>query len=247
MWGKDSMLIRRLALAAALVVGAAQATAAELRFITIDVAPWASIDPATGKPVGVFPTVVREIARRSGHTVIMSLQPFTRIDRELEAGTQDCTIIVWTEGRGHIVRKGELLADHPMGVIARKGVRLKAYDDLKGLTISVLRGLAIEPRFDTDSALTKDFDVDYDQGLLKMAHKRLDAIAGAVPTILHVAKQKGLGDMMGDVLSLGTIPLVLQCSKASPKIKLAPELDKAVRAMRDDGTLQRILEEHSFL
>ncbi|PWC45786.1 transporter substrate-binding domain-containing protein [Azospirillum sp. TSO22-1] len=240
------MLIRGLVLAAVLAGWAVQATAAELRFITLDVAPWASIDPASGQPVGVFPSVVREIARRSGHAITMSLQPFTRIDRELEAGTQDCTIIVWNDSRSSIVQRGELVSDHPMGVIARKGVTLKAYGDLKGLTISVLRGLSIEPRFDGDLGLAKDFDVDYGQGLAKMEHRRLDAIAGAVPTILYLAKQRGMSDMMGDVLSLGTIPLVLQCSKASPHLSLTPDLNRAIRDMRDDGTLQRILEENYF-
>ncbi len=240
------MRIGVLAVAAVILGWAAQATGADLKFITLDVAPWASVDAASGRAVGVFPDVVREIARRTGHTIAMSLQPFARIDRELEAGTQDCTIIVWTEGRDRIVEKGELVSHHPMGVIARKGVRLKSYDDLKDLTISVLRGLAIEPRFDADAGLKKDFDVDYPQGLLKMAHRRLDAIAGAVPTILFVANQQGMGDMIGDVLSLGTIPLVLQCSKVSPNLKLMPQMDKAIRDMKDDGTLKRILEENYF-
>lgn len=242
------MRIGGLALFAALVGWAVAAPAAELKFITIDVAPWASRDGTTGEPLGVFPEVMDEIARRTGHTIAMSLQPFARIDRELEAGTQDCTIIVWTEGRSHIVQRGELVSYHPMGVIARKGVSLRAYDDLKGLTISVLRGLAIEPRFDADDGLRKDFDVSYDQGLMKMAHHRLDAIAGAVPTILFLARQNPtFAAMIGDVLPLGNVSLVLQCSKASANLALMPALDQAIRDMHADGTMKRILERHSFL
>lgn len=81
------------------------ARAGELRFITIDVAPWASLDPTTQKPVGVFPAVVAEFQRRTGHSIAITLHPFARIDRELETGAQDCTIIVWNDTRAGIVKK----------------------------------------------------------------------------------------------------------------------------------------------
>jgi len=92
----------------------------------------------------------------------------------LETGSQDCTILVWSDNRARIVERGELVASHPMGVIARKGVKITQYADLKGKTISVLRGLAIEPRFDADPDIIKDADSDYILGVRKMAHQRVD-------------------------------------------------------------------------
>lgn len=231
---------------AATFATAASAAERSLKFITIDVAPWASIDPKTGKPWGVFPAVVEEIAKRTGAKITYTLHPFSRIDRELETGGQDCTIIVWSDERARIVQRGELISDHPMGVIARKGVRLKKYDDLNGLTVSVLRGLSVDPRFDADKSVRRDYDDDYAQGLRKIAHGRLDAIAGAIPTIQFVAKQDGQEQHLGDVLTINTIPLVLQCAKKSPNIGFMPKLDQAIRDMRDDGTLKRILDENFF-
>ena len=38
----------------------------DLKITTIDVAPWASFDPATHRAVGFFPAVVAEIERRMG-------------------------------------------------------------------------------------------------------------------------------------------------------------------------------------
>lgn len=221
-------------------------SARSLKFITIDVAPWASIDKATGKPVGVFPAVVDEIARRTRSTITYTLHPFSRIDRELEGGEQDCTIIVWTEERSRIVQKGELVSNHPMGVIARKGVPLKKYEDLNGLTVSVLRGLSVDGRFDADKAVKRDYDNDYAMGLRKVAHAHIDAIAGAIPTIQFLARRDGFDRYLGDVLPMSTIPLVLQCSKRSRNLDFMPQLDQAIRDMRDDGTLQRILDENFF-
>ncbi|OAN50215.1 hypothetical protein A6A04_02070 [Paramagnetospirillum marisnigri] len=226
---------------------AAQAQARDLKFITIDVAPWAYAESASTRLSGVFPDVVRELERRTGHRIAMSLHPFARIDRELEAGAQDCTIIVWNDQRARVVRKGELVSDHPIGVIAAKGSRLAGYDDLRGLkSISVLRGLSLGARFDHDPAIAKEFDTDYQTGLRKIAHGRVDAIAGAVPTILYLAAQMGLNQHLGERLSLGSMELVLQCSLKSPHLDLMDQFNRAIRDMRDDGTLERIFKENYF-
>lgn len=229
-----------------LLLPASSALARSLKFITLDVAPWASIDKTSGKPVGVFPAVVDEIARRTHSTITYTLHPFSRIDHELESGDQDCTIIVWTEDRARIVRKGELVSNHPMGVIARKGVPLKKFEDLNGLAISVLRGLSIEPGFDANQSIRREYDNDYSMGLRKVAHAHIDAIAGAIPTIQFLARRDGLDQYLGDALPLSTIPLVLQCSKRSKNLDFMPQLDQAIRDMRDDGTLKRILDENFF-
>lgn len=233
--------------AAALALGAwtAPLAAKDLKFITIDVAPWAWSDPGTGRLMGVFPDVVRELERRTGNRIAMSLQPFARINRELESAAQDCTIIVWIDSNERFVKKGELVSDHPMGVIARRGVTLKAYDDLKPLTIAVLRGAPTDQRFDNDDSLKKDYDTtDYSQGLAKIAHNRVDAIAGAMPTIQFLANQEGIP--LGDQLQLGTIPLLLQCALKSPNLDAMPALNQAIRDMQQDGTMARILKENYF-
>ncbi|HVI49816.1 MAG TPA: transporter substrate-binding domain-containing protein [Candidatus Sulfotelmatobacter sp.] len=218
-----------------------------MNFITIGVAPWAFLDKASGQNMGVFPAVVSELERRTGIQIRQAYEPFARIDHELETGAQDCTILVWADSRARIVERGELVASHPMGVIARRGVKLSSYDDLKGKTISVLRGLAIEPRFDGDNSIIKDSDSDYVLGVRKMAHQRVDGVAGAVPTIQYLARQEGLEQYLGDRLMLADTPLVLQCSKKSANLDLLPALNKAIRQMREDGTIDRIKSENLFM
>lgn len=222
------------------------ATAAQLRFITLDVAPWASVDANTGDVVGVFADVIKEIEQRTGHKVEMTLTPFARIDRELESGQQDCTILVPGDSRKKFTQQGELLSYHTIGVIARPGVNLETYEDLKPLTISVLRGAPMSPQFDADTSLLKEFDTDYLIGIRKIAHKRLDAIAGAVSTIRFLAKQQGMAEHLGQQLALTEVPLLLQCSKKSPNIAIMPELNDAIRALKQDGTLRTIEEHYHF-
>jgi polar amino acid transport system substrate-binding protein len=222
------------------LAGSTGADARDLNFVTIEVAPWASIDKKTGEQVGLFPAVVHELERRTQHHIAISLQPFARIDHELESGRQDCTIIVWTEERGRIVVKGELVSNHEIGVIPRKGVKLDRYEDLRGKTISVLRGLSLGSRFDADPAIKKDFDTDYLMAINKVFHNRVDAVAGASHTIQFLVKEKGLTDYFGPALKLGTIPLVLQCARKSPNLDLMPAFSKAIRDMWADGTISRL-------
>lgn len=221
------------------------AAAAEVKFVTVDAAPWAWAS-GSGAVDGAFPIIVGELSRRAGVAVTITTMPFARIDRELETGGQDCTIILWNEGRGRIVQKGEDIYTMTFGVVARKDVRLGSYEELKPLTISVVRNLAIEARFDQDASLRKDFDKDYSQGLHKIAHRRLDAVAGAIPTIIHQARRDGLVDHLGDRLVLTRIPLALQCARQSRHLGKLEAFNAAIRQMRDDGTLVSILAEYDY-
>lgn len=234
-----AFLVGLLALPAAVV-------ARDLKFITVETAPWASVDAITGAPVGAFPSLVREIERRTGHRITLSLQNFARIERELETGGQDCTVMVWNDSRARIVERGEAVSSLVFGVIARKGMRLASYEDLKPLTISVVRNLSFDSRFDGDVGLKKDFDKDYDTGLHKLAHQRLEAIAGALPTIAFLAEREGLSGILGDKLVMSTIPLTLQCSKRSPNLDVMTELNDTIRGMAADGVLGRLLAENNY-
>ena len=226
--------------------GGPAASATELRLVTIDVAPWASTDAVSGKPVGVFPEVVAEIERRTGYTIAISLQPFVRIPRELEAGHEDCSILVWSDGWAPFMVKGELVSTHVFGVIARKGIKLARFDDLIGMKVSVLRGLSLGDRFDDDQRIQREFDTDYITGLRKMTHNRLDAVAGALPTIRYLARQQGMSAALGAELVLSEVELPFQCAKGSAHLDAMPAVNQAIRDMRADGTIDRIKRDYDY-
>lgn len=232
-------------LAMAGVLAAVPARAADLAFVSIDAPPWAGLDDA-GRPHGAFVDIVEDLERRTGHRISVTLHPLARVERELESGAQDCAIILWNAARARSVEVGATVYQMTFGVIARRGERLQSYDDLLPLSVSVIRNLRIEERFDTDTALRKDFDKDYAAGLMKMERGRIDAIAGALPTIVAQAARDGLGHVLGDRLVLSTIPLALQCSRRSAALAEMAELNEAIAAMRRDGTLAALLSRHGY-
>jgi polar amino acid transport system substrate-binding protein len=236
------MPIRAVALVSAmfLCLWGMAARAEAVRFVTIDTAPWASLERQSGMALGVFPDIIRELERRTGIPIRMELQPFARIPKELESLRQDCTILVWNDQWASFMVQGEFVSSHLIGVIARNGVKLQSYDDLSGLSVSVLRGLSLGERFDTDASIHRQYDTDYVQGLNKLAHGRLDAVAGALPTIAHLAQQNGLGGHLGDRLTLTELTLRFQCAKGSARRDIMPAINEAILAMTADGTLESI-------
>lgn len=216
----------------------------ELRFITIDVAPWAFYSERNREFEGAFVEVVRELRERTGYDISISLTPFARVDREMESGGHDCTILVPRSDETVVI--GELVSYHDVGVVPHKTIRLNEYDDLHSLDISLLRGSAITARFDTDAALKKQYDTDYLIALRKLARQRIDAIAGALPTILYLAEQNNLDEHLGQTLKLTEIPLVFQCSRLSPNLNVMPVINRAIEAMRNDGTIDKIKTDYYF-
>lgn len=216
--------------------------AEDLRFITVDVAPWAYFNQEENKIMGVFPDVIREIERRTGHNILMTLAPLTfdRINRELHSGRQDCAMIISGEERKAITVLGEKVFDLPMGVVAKDSVSLKKYEDLYGLTISVGKVLVEDGKFMGDKDLVIELDVSYEAGLRKVAHERVDAVAGAMPTIMHLADKMNMKALLGKPLIINSDPIFLQCSRKSENLRYMDEINKTIHSMRADFTLKKI-------
>ncbi|MDO3383098.1 substrate-binding periplasmic protein [Gilvimarinus algae] len=234
-------LLSGLLLCLTLPVSAAER---ELTFITIEVSPWATKHGDSGEMKGAFIELVREIERRTGIATSVSLTPFARVDRELESGGHDCTILIPRSEDAVVI--GALVAYHDIGVIPRRGITLSTYEHLEPLTISLLRGSSITQRFDGDDSLTKVFDTDYLISLRKLSRSRVDAVAGAISTIRYLADHNQLSQYLGEPLVLDDVPLKFQCSKKSDKLDLMAEVNQAIEAMKADGVVERIKSEYYF-
>lgn len=218
--------------------------AAELSFITIDVAPWASINPDSGNLEGAFVEIIKEVEKRTQKKINITVTPFARVDRELESGAHDCTILVPLSDE--LVIKGDIVSYHPIGFIARKGVMINSYEDIKPLKLSVIRGASLTPEFDNDESLQKEYDTDYMIGLRKVARGRLDAIVGAIPTLQFLAKQEGWQEDLEKPFPVIEVPLIFQCSKKSSNLAQMPPINSALMKIKTDGTLEKIRARYYF-
>lgn len=215
-----------------------------LRFVTIDVAPWAATDPDTGETWGAFVALIEKLREKTGLGIEITLTPFARVERELETGNHDCTVLIPRDT--DTVVRGEAVFAHPIGVIPRHNVTLNEYEDLHELSISLLRGSTVAPRFDADETLRLEYDTDYTIALRKLSRARVDAVAGAIPTMLYLARQEGLANHLGEPLVLQEVPLRFQCSHRSAHLDQMPKINRAIRTLRADGTLDKIMADYHF-
>ncbi|MCP8899646.1 substrate-binding periplasmic protein [Gilvimarinus xylanilyticus] len=215
-----------------------------LKFISIQVAPWGWQDSESGEIRGAFAEMVKELDARVDADLSITLTPFARVDRELELGGHDCTILI--PRPEEMVVRGEVVGEHDIGVIPARDVTLNDYSQLKGKKVAVLRGASITSRFDADVTFQKVYDTNYLMSLRKLDRQRVDAVAGAIPTMRYLAEKNGLAGALGKPLKLGDVPLTLQCSRQSRHLDLLPALNRAVMDMKAEGVIERIKSEYYF-
>jgi polar amino acid transport system substrate-binding protein len=221
------------------------ASALDFKVDLIQLDPWAFTNPTpnTAEPnVGIVVDLVKEFERRSGHTAHQVLTPYARVEQDLENGDCDFSIMAWGPARARYANRGTAFVRLNFGVRALKGVSIKKYADLHNITTSATRGLKIDPVFDADTTLKKDFVVDYTMGVNKTAmHRDSQAVAGSLATINHIIHKLGLDSEFGDTIVLNTTYLTVAYSKKSPLYAAEAEVNAIFKAMVDDGTARKIV------
>lgn len=219
-----------------------------LKFITLEVAPWAHYSADQKEIIGLFPELVDEIQSLTGYDISISLSShgFARINRELETGRQDCTMTIQDPRRNSYIKVGESIVSLDLGVIAQKEKELKKYQDLYDISISVHQVFAATENFLTDPRVRKQYDESYEVGLKKIEHGRLDAIAGPVSKIYFLARSLGIRGLLGTPMLLKKEPIYFQCSKNSSSYKYFDELNMAIKKLKAKPIYKQIINKYHY-
>src|SRR5690606_40387944 len=73
---------------------------------------------------GAFVEIIKEVERRIQQPINVTITPFARVDRQLDSGEHDCTILVPLSEKQII--QGDIVSYHPIGFIDRKSTRLNS-------------------------------------------------------------------------------------------------------------------------
>ncbi len=239
----------RVALSFCLAVGAVWAQPAKLVMVTEVWPPFRMNDESTPSGFrGIDVDLVVELASRLGMFIEIARVPWARALEMMRTGAADLiTGIAWTEERAQYMRyvPTSYASVRPMFFApAGKGDTVRSYGDLRGKAIGMSRNSAYFPEFNDDGALNK-IDLTGEVQIIQMlALGRIDLAIGTDPNLSWDIAKLGL---KGKVEPTAWQPdyhtdLFVAVSAKSPAADLVERIDRAIKAMLEDGTMETILK-----
>jgi len=195
---------------------------------------------------GLF-DIMNEIINESGLKASNQLLPPQRLIHELKNGNQLCTLLANTPyASRHFDLVEPIGLTLSAGVIPRIGVGLPNYASLKNTIIAVPLGIYFDKRFDRDSTLTKIHPLSYSNAIKMLKYKRVDAVAGAIESLLYVAKHDSLSvNDFGPPLVLSNLNIYLTCIRDTPDF-IRKTMRAATMTLKKRGQIEQIHRQYSI-
>ena len=217
-----------------------------LRFATLGLTPYGFTDEA-GQPAGYLYDVINRVLEQAGLPGSNRILSTKRLLTGLDRGQIDCSVMVLTEdNKTRYHPMAPIGLDLTLGVIARRDILLKSYEDLRGLTIAVPIGIVGRPDFDSDNSLDKLTVPDYSHSVRLFQRGRVDAMSGALDSLYFNLLQIGMKRSdVGPPYIFRRFPVWLQCGLHLPADDPRfPRLRNAVDQLRNSGEIQQIIRRY---
>lgn len=250
--------LRRLLPSAAalllLAVGALAVPVAQARQLTMCTLNW---EPFYGENLprnGFFTELVREAFERGGHTVNVEFMPWARAMLEVKQGDREVLLgAYYSDERAETYWASEPIYTAEVGLVTRTDIDLESYSSLRelsGYSIGYGRGFTVTEEFDNADYLNKEPAEDLARNVRKLYAGRIDMIAGSFANIRYAAQQqqRDLDRLRFLQPPLKENTLHIMISRAVPDgEQLLADFHRGLRAIREDGTYERILREMGYL
>jgi hypothetical protein len=209
--------------------------------ITMDQIPY-GFSGINGETTGVLYDILNEIMIESGIEQTNKVLSPMRILATMTNQSNVCTLVADTP---EVISKFDLIEPigykMSAGVLPRVGAKLLNYSSLKELTIAVPLGNYINEKFNNDNELTIVSSRNYINAIKLLKSGQVDAIAGAISTIMYIGKKEGMTTKDFEqpfLFSQNDIQLV--CTNGLTK-KTREKLKDAVLKLKSNGEIQKIL------
>ena len=200
---------------------------------------------------GLVVEIIREIFHRMDVPVSLELAPWKRVLKLAETGRADGVMLVMhSQERESYLALTESLFDECETLAFHKdrlaGFTWRTFSDLIPYRIGLVDGYAYNHAL-TEAVKELGLNVEYSSSTLANMRKLL---AGRVDLIVeselvlkqHLAKYPDLRQNL--VLAdqrVFCFPMYMALSRKSPAMALLPRINRTIRAMKDDGTMDAIL------
>ncbi|MCK8060640.1 MULTISPECIES: ABC transporter substrate-binding protein [unclassified Fusibacter] len=206
-----------------------------------------------GEVKGIGQDVIKEAFERMGYEVKVQFVPFKRALELIELGQADVLTNVnkTAERETFATFCNVSVLTSQTNLFVLKNSRIEYSGDIlamKGYTIGINRGYTHGDIFDQavkDEFLTVEEAEDTEHNLLKLIDKRIDILMENKLSVQALAKKLGLqNDIKFLEPEYRTANLYTMFSPKSSVIELIDEFDEKLIELREDGTLQKILDSY---
>jgi ABC-type amino acid transport substrate-binding protein len=221
-----------------------------IKLATLDWPPYVG----QGLPQYGFTTaIISEAFKRAGYEVKVEFMPWARVLQDTEAGKYDAAFPeYYSDERAAAFFMSDPFASGPLGFYKRKADKITytKLEDLKPYRIGVVRGYINTPEFDAADYLQKDEANSDEQNLQKLFAGRIDLIVidkFVAQYLIETSVPEAIGalEFMEPPLLDQSLYVIFPRGIAGSEEKLQA-FNTALKTMREDGTLERILEEYGF-
>ena len=216
----------------------------ELKIDTIQMPPF-GFYTENGKETGLLYDISNLIAEKAGFSYKNRIVPLARLLKELEHGSADFGIFLYSEKNNRIVIPVLPLFPLKNVVISAKGVKFESLESLHGKSVAKVREAVYDEAFEEDT-LIKKYDVNnYEDGIRMLLKNRMDGMIGPEMGLFFAAKKAGYSlEDFDEPLLLNTKDAWLQFSKTAGTDKKINAVKSAAEELLKDGTIQKYIEKY---
>ena len=195
---------------------------------------------------GIYPAIVSAVMARAGIPVRFGIMPWKRALIESGAGNGGIGGIYQTEERLQRYDFSDLIMTENIVVYfnTAKPINFRSVSDFHGKTIGVIRGWSYGEAFDAarNSGLFKAEEVSGDRSnFIKLADGQVDAILSIEESGRAIMAAGGFGNIGQSRSYLASNKAYLAFAKSAQRKDVLAGFNKALAAMRQDGSLDRIV------
>lgn len=202
---------------------------------------------------GLAVDLVTAVFSRAGYETRLTTDNWSRALEGARIGVYDVVANIWyTDDRARDLAYSEPYLINDIRLIKRResDIRYSRLDDLNGLLIGIVKDYAYPKDFTSANQLIKISNESILPALGELVKKRYDLVVGdkhVIDFTLGKFLPNDSKNLEFLTKSIGQNKLYIAVSKANPRHKkIAQDFNQALRAMKKDGSYQRILDSHQF-
>ncbi len=245
---KAKSLLLVTALLGSAFLGGGTSWAADPVIVNVDAENPPFMFASGGKPAGVYPAVISAAFAKMNVPLKLEAKPWKRVISEIDEGKAGVGGIYKNDERAKKYDYSGPIISENLAVYSHKDkpIEYKAIADLHGKKVGVIAGWSYGDEFDAakkGGKITVEEVTNDEKNLRKLEEGRLDAVIAVEDAAKPIISSRKLGNIVQAKQLLASNKSYLAFNKSTNQTALLDQFSKTIAAMRDDGSLDKIVVE----